>query len=78
MGQGDADVVISAAYPIDVSLTFMRSKGIIPLLHAAPGASRVLVAACPEGVGHHGLFPFVPNPQRWRYRHMARRARAHG
>src|SRR3954469_3887105 len=73
---GDADVVISNAYPIDVSLTFMRSKGIIPLLHAAPGASRILVSACPEGVGHHGLFPFVPNPGRWRYRHMARRARA--
>ena len=73
---GDADVVISNAYPIDVSLTFMRSKGIIPLLHAAPGASRVLVSACPEGLGHHGLFPFVPNPGRWRYRHMARRARA--
>ena len=73
---GDADVVISNAYPIDVSLTFMRSKGIIPLLHAAPGASRVLVSACPEGMGHHGLFPFVPNPGRWRYRHRARRARA--
>jgi len=73
---GDADVVISNAYPIDVSLTFMRSKGIIPLLHAAPGASRILVSACPEGLGHHGLFPFVPNPERWAYRHMARRALA--
>lgn len=73
---GDADVVVSNAYPIDVSLTFMRSKGIIPLIYGKPGASRVLIAACPEGVGHHGLFPFVPNPRRWRYRHMARRARA--
>jgi hypothetical protein len=69
-------VVVSNAYPIDVSLTFMRSKGIIPLLHGKPGASRVLIAACPEGVGHHGLFPFEPNPRRSRYRHMARRARA--
>jgi lactate racemase len=73
---GEADVVVSNAYPIDVSLTFMRSKGIIPLLHGKPGASRILIAACPEGVGHHGLFPFVPNPSRMRYRHMARRARA--
>jgi lactate racemase len=73
---GDADVVVSNAYPIDVSLTFMRSKGVIPLVHAKPGASRVLVAACPEGVGRHGLFPFVPDPKRWRYRHMARRVRA--
>jgi nickel-dependent lactate racemase len=73
---GDADVVISNAYPIDVSLTFMRSKGIIPLIHCKPEASRVLIAGCPEGVGHHGLFPFGPDPRRWRYRHMARRARA--
>ena len=73
---GDADFVVSNAYPIDVSLTFMRSKGIVPLLHGRPGASRALIAACPEGVGHHGLFPFVPDPRRWRYRHMARRARA--
>ena len=55
---GDADVVIANAYPIDTSATFMRSKGIIPLLHARSGASRVLLAACPEGIGHHGLFPF--------------------
>jgi hypothetical protein len=38
----------------------MRSKGIIPLLHAPVGASRVLMAACPEGMGHHGLFPMRP------------------
>lgn len=54
-----ADVVISNAYPIDVSLTFMRSKGIIPLLHAQSSASRILVASCPEGVGTHRLFPFI-------------------
>jgi lactate racemase len=55
---GGADVVVSNAYPIDVSLTFMRSKGITPLLHARPGASRVLLSACSEGVGRHDLFPF--------------------
>ena len=55
----DADVVIANAYPTDVSLTFARSKGIAPLLLARPGASRVLVSACSEGAGHHGLFPFV-------------------
>jgi len=69
---GDADVVISNAYPMDVSLTFMRSKGVIPLLHARPGASRVVVAACSEGVGHHGLFPFVNGPRFQRQRHLAR------
>ena len=69
---GDADVVISNAFPMDVSLTFMRSKGIVPLLHAAPHASRVVIAGCPEGVGHHGLFPFVDQPRLARPRHLAR------
>jgi lactate racemase len=69
---GDADVVISNAYPIDVSLTFMRSKGVIPLLHADSAASRIIVAACPEGVGHHGLFPFMNQPRFARQRHVAR------
>jgi nickel-dependent lactate racemase len=73
---GDADIVIANSYPIDVSLTFMRSKGIIPLLHARPGASRVIVAACPEGVGHHGLFPFIDPPRFTRERHVLRVIRA--
>jgi nickel-dependent lactate racemase len=68
----DADVVIANAYPIDVSLTFMRSKGLIPLLLAQPGASRLLVSACSEGVGHHGLFPFVDAPPWQRPLHLAR------
>ena len=55
-----ADIVIANAYPMDVSATFMRHKGLVPLLHARRGASRVLIAACSEGVGHHGLFPLVP------------------
>jgi lactate racemase len=70
---GAADVVISNAYPMDVSLTFMRSKGILPLLHAAPGASRIVMSACPEGPGHHGLFPFVNPPRLERQRQIARR-----
>jgi lactate racemase len=74
---GDADVVICNAYPGDVSLTMMRIKGIIPLLHAKPGASKVLIAACPEGVGHHDLFPFIGGPRFARQRGMARSAAAH-
>jgi lactate racemase len=69
---GDADVLISNAYPMDISLTFMHSKGVIPLLHAKPGASTVVVAACSEGVGRHGLFPFVGGPRFQRQRHLAR------
>ncbi len=56
----NADVVIANAYPMDISATFMRSKGIIPLQHASRSASRILIAACPEGIGHHGLYPLAP------------------
>lgn len=72
---GGADVVVSNAYPIDVSLTFMRSKGITPLLHARPGASRVLLSACSEGAGHHGLFPFTNGARFQRQIHLARKVR---
>jgi nickel-dependent lactate racemase len=75
---GEADVVVSNAYPMDISATFMRSKGIIPLLHARPGASRILVAACPEGVGHHGLFPLEPLGGAARVRRRIDVARARG
>lgn len=74
---GDADVVVSNAYPMDTSLTFMRSKGIIPLLDAHRGASRIVLAACPEGNGHHGLFPFVDLPRFHRERDLARVIAAH-
>jgi nickel-dependent lactate racemase len=72
---GGADVVVSNAYPIDVSLTFMRSKGITPLMHARPGASRVLLSACSEGVGHHGLFSFANRTRFQRQIHLARKPR---
>ena len=58
-GPGDADVVIANAYPMDLSATFVRSKGIVPLTHARPGASRILIGAASEGIGHHGLFPLA-------------------
>jgi lactate racemase len=61
---GDSyDVVIANAYPMDVSLTFARSKGLAPLAHVGPEVSRVLVAACPEGLGLHRLFPYLNGPR---------------
>ncbi|MDQ5814929.1 MAG: lactate racemase domain-containing protein, partial [Actinomycetota bacterium] len=57
-GPGSADVVIANAYPFDTSLHFTRSKGRFPLTRSKPSASRVLISACSEGVGHHGLFPY--------------------
>ena len=74
----DADVVIANAYPMDISATFMRSKGVIPLLHAPIGASRLLLAACPEGVGHHGLFPLQPPTGIGRLRRRVEMTRARG
>jgi nickel-dependent lactate racemase len=70
---GAADVVIANAYPIDVSLTFMRSKGLTPLYHATPGASRIAISANSEGLGLHGLYPFLNGPRFDSQRQLARR-----
>jgi lactate racemase len=72
---GDADVVVANAYPMDVSLTFARSKGVIPFSHARPSASRVLIAGCPEGVGRHDMFPLQPGTAD-RFRHLVRKVAA--
>lgn len=70
---GDADVVLCNTYPNDLSLTFALMKGITPLYHCRPGASRIAVAFCGEGVGRHGLFPLQRRFQR--ARHIVRRVR---
>lgn len=70
---GDADVVISNAYPNDCSLTFARMKGFLPLKHCRPGASRIAIAACSEGLGLHNIWPFVNVPPHHRLKHRFRR-----
>ena len=55
----DANVVISNAYPNDLSLTFALMKGAAPLHVCRPDSSRILLARCSEGVGGHSLFPVV-------------------
>jgi len=57
-----ADVVISNSFPNDLSLTFIHMKGIYPLRYAPPGASRIVLGACSEGEGFHGVFPIVRMP----------------
>jgi lactate racemase len=59
----DADVVISNAYPNDLSLTFALMKGAAPLHKCKPSSSRILLASCSEGAGSHGLFPVVNVPR---------------
>jgi nickel-dependent lactate racemase len=65
------DVVIANTYPNDQSLTFARMKGFAPLRRAPAASSKIAIAACPEGLGFHGLFPFQNPPA-----HHARRMRA--
>ena len=54
------DAIVLNAYPKDGELLQVESalvplrQGMMPWL--APGAPVVLSAACPEGLGHHGLF----------------------
>ncbi|HWR53692.1 MAG TPA: lactate racemase domain-containing protein [Bryobacteraceae bacterium] len=50
-----ADVVISNAYPNDLSLTFSSMKGFVPLARCAPQASRIGITPCTEGLGRHEL-----------------------
>jgi hypothetical protein len=69
----NAEVVVSNAYPNDLSLTFVRKKGITPLRHCSPGVSRIVIASCSEGVGYHGLFPFVNRPRFHRQKQLVRR-----
>ena len=66
-----AHVIISNAYPNDLSLTFVRMKGIAPLNCAPRGASRIAIASCAEGLGFHGLFPFMNAPRFHRQRMRA-------
>ena len=73
----DADVVVANAYPMDLSLTFLRSKAITPLLRAGPRASRILIAGCPEGVGRHGLYPFLDHTPAARLKHVYRHLLVH-
>ena len=66
-----AHVIISNAYPNDLSLTFVRMKGMAPLTRAPYGASRIAIASCAEGLGFHGLFPFMNAPRLHRQRMRA-------
>jgi nickel-dependent lactate racemase len=68
-----ADVVISNAFPNDLSLTFIHMKGVYPLRHAAPRASRIVLGSCSEGEGFHGVYPIVRSPMFHEQRDRLRR-----
>lgn len=68
-----ADVVISNAFPNDLSLTFIHMKGVYPLRHAAFTASRIILGSCAEGEGFHGVYPIVRMPFLHEHRDRLRR-----
>ncbi len=72
----DVRVVVSNAYPNDLSLTFVRMKGTVPLSFTPHQASRIVVASCDEGLGFHGLFPFMNAPRFHREAMLGRRIAA--
>jgi hypothetical protein len=74
----DADIVISNTYPNDLSLTFARMKGFVPLMNCKSSASRIAIASCDEGVGLHNIFPFLNVPRFHRERYFFRLVRAFG
>lgn len=53
----DADIVVADMYPFDTSWQFAQDRGMWPVECAGPEASRVVIAACPLGLGTHELFP---------------------
>jgi nickel-dependent lactate racemase len=53
----NADIVISNMYPFDTSLQYVPSRGFWPLLESGRKISKVAIAACPMGLGYHGLAP---------------------
>jgi lactate racemase len=53
----DADIIIADMYPFDTSLLFATRKGYGPLMDGKNKSSRVVIAACPMGLGFHSLTP---------------------
>lgn len=53
----EADVVVADMYPFDLNLQFAHDRGLWPLEGRRPKVSKVMVAACPCGVGSHTLYP---------------------
>jgi hypothetical protein len=73
-----ADVVISNAYPNDLSFTFVWMKGIDPVRRCPLTASRIVIGSCSEGAGSHGVYPVVNPPRFHLHRDRLRRLRAMG
>jgi nickel-dependent lactate racemase len=74
----EADVVISNAFPNDLSFTFVWMKGIAPVRRCPVNASRIVIGSCSEGMGSHGVYPVVNPPRFHARRDHLRRLRVMG
>jgi nickel-dependent lactate racemase len=53
----EAEVVVADMYPFDTSWQFAQDRGMWPVEQPTGDVSRVVIAACPLGMGTHELFP---------------------
>jgi nickel-dependent lactate racemase len=53
----DPDVVIADMYPFDTSWQCAHDRGLWPFDDVGKNVTRVVIAACPLGLGSHELFP---------------------
>jgi lactate racemase len=57
----DADVVIVDAYPFDTTFQFAHDRSLWQFHGLKKEVSKIIVAACPAGLGNHDLYP-LKNP----------------
>jgi len=57
----DADVVVVDAYPFDTTLQFAHDRSFWQFQGLNKNVSKVIIAACPAGLGNHDLYP-LKNP----------------
>jgi hypothetical protein len=53
----DVDIIIADAYPFDGDLQFAYNRGVWPLETGSDEITKIILAACPNGMGTHELFP---------------------
>jgi len=57
----DADVVVVDAYPFDTTFQFAHDRSLWQFKGLSRKVSKVIIATCPAGLGHHELYP-LKNP----------------
>ena len=55
----NADVVVADMYPFDIDMQFAFDRGFWPLTKVNSQVAKIILAACPNGVGNHTLYPIT-------------------